>query len=113
MIGKDFMTYEDKVITAGTRIVLMGDAGMAGTDTAEFFILKHDMKESELSDEAWAFAKDHAESYGRYPAGEYTEEEVEADPDSYTENIEGWYEIYDPEEHDGLRVGHDTSWNEL
>lgn len=99
------MTYEDKTIPAGTKVVFKADAGFAGTDTADFFVLTCDMLESQLSDEAWVFAKEHAESYGVYPAGEYSDEEVEEDQDSYSGNIEGWFEIYNPEEHDGLRIG--------
>lgn len=99
------MTYEDKTIPAGTKVVFKAHAGQAGTDTADFFVLTRDMKDSELQDEANQFGYDHAESYGVYPSHQYKEEDIEEDPESYSENIEGWYEIYNPEEHDGLQVG--------
>ena len=102
------MIYENKIIPAGTKVVFKANAGFAGTDTADFFVLTRDMKDSELYIVAWLFAIEDAESYGIYPTHEKYEDEVENDPDSYSENIERWYEIYNPEEHDGLRVGYGT-----
>lgn len=107
------MKHEDKIIPAGTKFVFKAHAGQAGTDTCEFYILTEDTPESVLQDEANQFAYDHAEMYGIYPAHQYSEEDIAEDEESYSENIEGWYEIYDPEEHDGHRIGDDTSWNEL
>ena len=35
----------------------------------------------------------------------------EDDEDSYSDNIEGWWEDYDPEKHAGHRVGSEIYWN--
>ncbi len=89
------------------------DAGFAGTDSAEFWLVPVDATQQEIDDLAWERALNHAEMYGIYPESErpnyciYYEEH-----DSYSDNIEGWFEDYDPEKHDGLRVGNDESWQE-
>ena len=102
-----------EIIKAGTKIVFKADAGMAGTDTCEFFILTSDYTEEQLSDEAYYFGTRHAEMYGVYPVDEYSEEEIAEDKDSYSHNIEGWYELYDPKKHDGQRCGGDAYFKEL
>jgi hypothetical protein len=62
-----------------------------------------DHTEEDLSEAVWDMALANAESYGYYPMSEahdvFEDEEHE---DSYTDNIEGWAELYDPEKHDGL-----------
>lgn len=54
----------------------------------------------------------HAEMYGIYPENCRPDDldEEDDDGDSYSDNIEGYFEDYDPEKHDGLRVGGDESW---
>jgi hypothetical protein len=86
-------------------------AGMAGTDAYEFWIVSTSMTETELGDFAWQCGVDHADSYGIYPQCEYSDEEVDADPESYSDNIEGWYEDYVPEKHDGHSMTGTPSWN--
>jgi hypothetical protein len=106
-----------EIIRAGTKVVFRAHAGQVGTDTAEFFILTSDMDEDELSHHAHDFGIDHAESYGVYPACYASEEDLAEDEenggDSYNDNIEGWFEIYDAKEHDGLRCGNDTKFTEI
>lgn len=93
------------------------DAGCAGTDSAEFYLVPVDMTQEELDDYAWQAAKQHAESFGYYPESEmpedYDEDEVGCRDDHYTDNIGGHFEDYNPKEHDGLRVGNDDSWLEI
>lgn len=102
------------------RVVFRAHAGMCGTDTAEFMVFSDDTTDDELSDQAWEFGLDHAASYGVYPMGEmpedYDEDEADWRSDEYSDNIEGWWEPYNPEEHDGLRVGYqemDEIWADL
>ncbi len=102
-----------EIIKAGTKIVFRAHAGMAGTDACEFFVLTHDMTEEALSDEAWQFGKQHAEMYGIYPEYEYSEEEVAEDPESYSDGIEGWYELYDAKEHDGKSMDGNPHFQEM
>ncbi len=93
---------------AGTKFVVHVDAGICGTDSTEFYILSDDMTEDELNDYAWECATNHAESYGIYPASEYCDEETDEqdqNSDSYSENIEGYFELYDSEKHDGKSIG--------
>ena len=87
------------------KIVFRANAGTCGTDTAQGFIYPDNVTDDELAVEAWQFGIDHAESYGVYPMDampeDYDEENSYGD-DEYSDNIEGWWEEYDPEEHDGI-----------
>ena len=92
---------ENKVIKAGTKIVIGMDAGMAGTDSMEAFILMRDFTEDELSDTAWQSGLNHAEMYGVYPTpDDLNEDDEEEGGDEYSDNIEGWWELYNEEEHE-------------
>ena len=102
-----------EIIKAGTKIVFKAHAGQCGTDACEFYVLTDDITENHLNDLAYSFGVEHAESYGIYPEDEASEEDIEESPDDYSSNIEGWYEIYDPKEHDGLRVGDGNEFTEL
>lgn len=94
------------------KIVIGMDAGQAGTDSWEFWLVPKSMTDTQLSDLAWECAKNHAESYGIYPRDEYVDTpDFDEDDEHYSDGIEGWYEDYDSEKHDGHRVGGDTSWN--
>lgn len=93
-------------------IVFMLYAGMAGTDSAQFVEFEDYITDTDLNEESWQRALNHAAKYGVYPMCEmpedYDEEESDSDSwinDSYSESIEGYWEKYDPEKHDGLRVG--------
>ncbi len=93
-----------EIIKAGTKVVLCSHAGMAGTYGYEFYELIDDMTEEALSGYAWDFGKSNAEMYGVYPKEEYADTDIteeELDSDDYSDNIEGWYELYDPKLHDG------------
>ncbi len=95
------------------KIAIGMDAGMVGTDSWEFWVVPESMTDDELHELCWERAKDHAEMYGIYPRHEYEDtEDFDEDDESYSEGIEGWWEDYDPEQHDGYRVGGDTSWQE-
>jgi len=95
------------------KIVIGMDAGMAGTDSWEFWLVPDSVSDNELSDFAWERGKNHAEMYGIYPREEYADtEDFDEDDESYSDSIEGWWEVYDPEKHDGHRVGNDTSWDQ-
>lgn len=96
-------TYnESNIIPAGTKVVFFADAGMAGTDTAAGFILVRDTTESELDEKAWRFGVDWAESYGIYPRSEYEDEDdFDEDDECYSDGIEGFWDIYYAEKHEG------------
>lgn len=86
------------------KIVIGMDAGFAGTDAWEFYEVPDSVSTDDLSDFAWQRGKEHAESYGVYPREEYSDSdeisEEELDSESYSDNIEGWWEEYDPKLHD-------------
>lgn len=91
-------------------IVFLLNAGMVGTDSAEFVEFDNCVTNEDLDEESWQRALDHAAMYGVYPMHEMPEDfdEEESDHwtnDSYSDNIEGYWEEYDPEKHDGLIVG--------
>lgn len=94
------------------KIVIGMDAGIAGTDAWEFYEVPDHVTDNQLSEFAWERAKDHAEMYGIYPTEYATDEELAEDPESYNDNIEGWYEEYDPEKHDGHTMTGTPHWEE-
>jgi hypothetical protein len=96
------------------KMVLMLGAGYAGMRSAEFHLVPTSMTEDELETYAWHAAVDFASAYGIYPTSDLEglsdEELAEIDDSDYTDNIEGWFVDYNPDKHDGLRVGGDISW---
>jgi hypothetical protein len=88
-------------------------AGFVGTDSYEFAVFPDDVTEDELNAEAWQRAVNHAEMYGVYSGSEYgadpdiTDEEL--DSDDYSDDIDGYWEEFDPAKHDGHVVGNGTA----
>lgn len=89
---------ENKVIKAGTKIVIHTFA-CVGAEECTAYILEQDYTENDLNDIAWQEGVQYAESYGIYPPSEDMDED-----DEYSEDIEGWWELYNSEEHDGLLI---------
>ena len=82
---------------------------------ADFYLVPDDITDEQLADAAWQEAVEFASSYGKYPESaleDMSEEEYaelsESDLDSYTGDIWGSFENYDPKKHDGLVTGFDT-----
>lgn len=94
------------------RYIVVGmHAGYAGTDSWEFYEVSDSVTDSELEDFAWQRGKEHAEMYGIYPRSEYIDcEDVDLDDDCYSDNIEGWWEQYDPTKHDKHTTGGTPHW---
>jgi hypothetical protein len=93
------------------KIVLFLHTGYCGMDGHEFWEVPDTATDDELNELCWERAKENAEAYGIYPRDEYADEPDFEDCDQYSDNIEGSFQDYDPEEHDGHRVGGDTSWS--
>jgi hypothetical protein len=95
------------------KIVIGMNAGFVGTDAWEFYEVPVTITDGELNVFVWQRAKDHAESYGVYPREEYADtEDYDEDSESYSDNIGGWYEDYDPAEHDGHTMTGTPSWQQ-
>ena len=94
------------------KIVICMSAGIAGSDGYEFWEFPDSVTEKELEDFAWQSGVQHADMYGIYPEQEYTEDEVAADPDSYSSDIEGYWVEYDSKEHDGHSMTGTPQWNQ-
>ena len=94
------------------KMVLHLGAGFAGMDATEFWKIPVNISENDLSNLAWERACNHAEMYGIYPENCRPDDLDEEDDggDSYSDNIEGYFEEYDPKVHDGYRIGGDDSW---
>lgn len=108
------------------KVILRMECGV-GTDTADAYLVDpaewakyNDPStphgEDVLADGCWQEALQHAESYGIYPESSKPEEFDEDDDggDNYTDDISGWLELYNPEEHDGLKCGGgDWKWDRV
>jgi trans-aconitate methyltransferase len=95
------------------KMVLRVTAG-PGMDSASFFNVSEEVTKEHLAEYAWQAAVDWAESFGLEPYPDEQEEEEDAAwACPYSEDISGWFELYSPEKHDGLRVGQDNDWQEL
>ena len=93
------------------KIVVGMSAGYAGTDAREFYLVPDNVSDDELSDFAWQRGKDYAESWGVYPREEHSDtEDFDEDDECYSDSIEGWWEPYDPEKHDGYSTGEKIHW---
>jgi hypothetical protein len=90
------------------KIVFGYHTGYYGMDSHEVVEFPDDVTDLELDDYAWEGAVQYAESYGIHPPSDEDfdedgfEIENEDSPCYSGENIEGWWEDYDPEKHDGL-----------
>jgi len=96
-----------------TRKIVIGmHSGFAGTDAHDFYEVPCTMSNAELDDFAWQCGKDHAEMYGIYPREEYSDEEdLDTYSDSYSDNIDGWWEDYDAKKHDKYSHTGTPTWN--
>lgn len=102
------------------KMVLHLHAGIAGTDSAEFFLVPvpAGIPQDELEEYAYQRAIQNAESYGIYPLESVPEDcdpdEDDPNEDNYSDNMEGWFELYNPEEHDDMAPGWgDIHWQEF
>ena len=88
------------------KIIVHCDTGSCGTESHDFYIVPDTWTENELQDFCWQCAVENAEMYGIYPTSNCSEEfEEEIEGDEYSDNIEGYYEVYDAEKQDMYMVG--------
>ena len=100
------------------KVILRLDCGTGMSSADAFLVTQEDwdkhinpntpLRDDYLGTYAWEEALNFASSYGIYPASDmpdyHDENEEDWNSDSYSEDIDGWFEEYDPEEHDGLMV---------
>lgn len=87
------------------KIVFFYGTGFAGTNTADLVEFPDDITDAELDQYAWEGAVQWAESYGVYPECYRPDDEEDDDSwldDTYSDSIDGYWEVYDPIKHDGL-----------
>lgn len=96
------------------KIVIHCETGFAGMEDWQFWEVPDTTAVDELDELAWRCALENAETYDLYNLHEYLEygDPLEdLDPDKYVDSIEGWWEPYEPEVHDGYAVGSVITWN--
>ena len=95
------------------KIVLFLHTGYCGMDAWEFWQVPETATEDELDELSWDRAKDNAESFGIYPAWEYADsEDFDENDEAYSDNIEGSWEDYNPDKHDGHTMNGTPDWQE-
>ena len=83
------------------KIVFFASTGYAGMDSARLEEWDPATSDKILDEWAYDYALDNADSFGLYPWPDADEDEIpEEERDQYTYNIEGWWEEYNPTEHD-------------
>lgn len=95
------------------KLVLKVTAGPC-MNSAEAYLVPKSITQAELDDYAWERAVEFAEMYGLEPR-DWAPEDEEDDFDSYSDDIEGWFEEYDAKKHDNILIYGANStfeWNE-
>lgn len=92
-------------MAATRKIVVHLSTGYCATNAHGFYEINADATEEAISEFCWDLAKDNAEMYGIYPAENMPVDISEDDMVQYSYNIEGYYEDYNPEEHDEFTTG--------
>ena len=84
------------------KIVFFASTGYVGMDRASLEEVDPATTDKALDDWANDYALENADSFGLYPwPDDLAEDEIsEEEQEHYTDNIEGWWEEYNPTEHD-------------
>jgi hypothetical protein len=89
----------------------MVDAGICGTDGTYFVEVEDDTTNEDLDRMCWDMAVDNAEMYGIYNRADYeNSDDYDEDDESYSDNIEGYWEDYDSIKHDDLSHTGTPDW---
>jgi len=88
--------------------------GFVGMDAHDLLSLRDNHTEEEINEAVWQMALDHAQSYGvELESSRPDDFDWDEDDDNYSDNIEGYAELYDPEKHDMLRAGGGSFQDEI
>lgn len=108
------------------KVILRLDCGVGMNEADAYLVSEEDwanynnvdkgILEDRLATFAWEQALEFAAGYGIYPEEDqpedYDEDEVDSwHSDTYSNDIDGWFELYNPEKHDGLMIGTQTEWD--
>lgn len=85
------------------KIIFRGSGKTVGTDFAEAQLVPDNITDEQLSQYAYDISVENAQMYGWDLVDDYSENEYEHEVTS--DDLEYYWEEYDPEEHDGLRIG--------
>lgn len=85
------------------KIVFFASTGYVGMDRARLEEWDPATSDKILDEWAYDYALDNADSFGLYPWPDVDEDEIpEEERDQYTDNIEGWWEEYNPTKHGSI-----------
>lgn len=87
------------------KIILRGSSKFCGTDFAEALLVPDDTTDEQLSQYAWDASVANAEMYGQELVDDYSEDEDLYEYQVTGDDLNYYWEDYDPEEHDGHRLG--------
>lgn len=102
------------------KVILRLDCGI-GMDSADSYLVSEedwvayaegkDINDP-LSTYAWESAVGFAEGYGIYPDSDCPDDyDADNTYDQCSNDIAGWFELYDSDEHDGLMIGTQREWD--
>lgn len=83
--------------------------GYCGMDSHEVLVLPAHYSDDEVQEIAWEMAVENAAMFGIYPPEDLEDDEECDEPEYSGENIEGFAEPYNAEEHDGHSMCGDFS----
>lgn len=93
------------------KIILRGSGKTVGTDFAEAQLYPEDTPDSSLDRDCWQASIDNASCYGwEYVGSDWEPDEDEDEDEAWDsvctdEELNYYWEEYNSEEHDGLRMG--------
>ena len=79
--------------------------GYCGSDSTEVIAYDEQPTEEQLNADAWQGAVENAAAYGIYPVEgspeDYGDDDDDEGSDEYSDNIEGTWEVYNADKHEG------------
>lgn len=96
------------------KIVFTYHVGYCGMDGYDFIEYPDDVTDAELDEAAWQGALANADMFGYYPEEDRPDDldEDSEENDQYSSGIDGSWEDYNPEEHDGFSMNGTPDWQQ-
>lgn len=83
------------------KIILRGSAKTVGTDFAEALLVPNDTSDDKITEYCYEASVENAQMYGWDLVDDYSNE---YESEVTSDDLEYYWEDYDPEEHEGLRA---------